>query len=33
VYLLERLDVDEAAALVRALKGWADDVATKRKGS
>ncbi len=33
VHHLGRLSVDEAAALVRALKDWADDIEAKRKAS
>ena len=33
VHLLNNLSVDEAAALVRALKGWLDDITTRRNGS
>lgn len=32
VHLLDNLSIDESAALVRALKGWADDIKAKRKG-
>jgi len=31
VHLLDSLSIDESAALVRALKVWADDITAKRK--